>query len=498
MTKSKIFLFSLIAFIAGVAARSFMFVPYAAVWLGAIGAVTVFAVGISRKERAVWISGLFFAAVLLGIFRYDMVERVRPDLSRWYGAALGAEGIVWQEPEQSQNAARMKVRIIGIDGARLERPFFVLATVRRFPHYQIGDALRLEGVIERPENFGEFDYISHLARDSVFAVMAFPEIEKTGEGQGPRLATVLARVKNAFEANIDAVLPEPHAAFLKGLTLGDRESLPSELVEQFRRTGTSHIVALSGYNITMIGRFFSTALLAATAPFQLTFWISTSAIVLFVLLTGASASVVRAGIMGVLVLVAEKGGRLYQMRNALAFAGAAMIFHNPYVLRFDAGFQLSFLATLGLVYLSPHVENAIPRLRSKPDFGHGGDRQALFPLRRTLIETLSAQLAVLPLLIYLFGQISMISPLVNVMVLVAVPYAMTAGFITGGLGFVSHLLSQAAGWINWLLLEYILRVIGFSARIPFAAIEAGGVTLTVLAGMYFWFGWRIWKRPARI
>ena len=375
--------------------------------------------------------------------------------------------------------------------------------MRRYPEYGIGNLLRLEGVIERPESLGEFDYVSYLAREDIFAVMAFPQIEKLEENKGPWLATILSRVKEAFEANIDAVLPEPHAALLKGLTLGERESLPQELVEDFRRTGTSHIVALSGYNITLVGRFFTNILLFATVPFHLAFWTAASAIVLFVLLTGASASVVRAGIMGVLVLAAEKEGRMYQMQNALAFAAAAMIFHNPYVLRFDAGFQLSFLATLGLIYLSPVIGRWIDGIRSKlsPDrSGLSLERdivrtgQQIFPFRKILIETIAAQLAVLPLLIYLFGQVSVTSPIINVLVLMAVPYAMGLGFITGGLGFLWWLISQPVAWLNWILLEYMLRVIGFFSKLPLAAIKLGASALTFLTAIYVLMGWLAWRK----
>lgn len=492
MTKSKIFLFSLIAFVAGVAARSFVVVPLAVLFVGIIGAAAALGIGAIGKKRAVWIPTLFILAFLGGIIRYDYAEHQRPDLSSFYGKPLIMQGIVAEEPERTASAQRLAVEIELVEGGVVSSSFRALITLRSYPAYEIGDELKIESMLEEPENDGDFDYAAYLGRRNIFALVQYPLVEKVGAGKGSSFFRALAGIKHSFERNIDAVLAEPHAAFLKGLTLGDRESLPQELVEDFRRTGTSHIVALSGYNITLVGRFFTTVLVAATVPFQLTFWIAASAIILFVLLTGASASVVRAGIMGVLLLVAEKEGRMYQMRNALAFAGAAMIFQNPYVLRFDAGFQLSFLATLGLVYLSPHVARLLgldePLFRPEP-------RQKPFlPFRRILIETLAAQLAVLPLLIYLFGQVSVVSPIANVLVLLAVPYAMIAGFITGGLGFLSHFLSMIAGWINWILLEYILRVIELFARLPLAAVRIGGWALMPLAAIYAWTGWVIWKR----
>ena len=501
MSKSRIFLFILITFVVGVAVRSFVAVPLTFLAASIIAAVAAFGVGLISQKRGAWIPALLFLAFCGGIFRYDYAEHQRPDLSGFYGKPFLVQGIVVEEPERTSSLQRFTVKVVSLDEEPIDRPFRALVTLRRYPAYALGDELKIEGLLQEPKSDVEFDYAAYLAQRNIFALMEYPLVERIGTGKGSAFFLSLARIKHSFEANIDAVLPEPHAALLKGLTLGERESLPPGLTEDLRRTGTSHIVALSGYNITLIGRFFTVVLLGLTVPFQLTFWIATSAIILFVLLTGASASVVRAGIMGVLLLVAEKEGRLYQMRNALAFAGAAMIFHNPYVLRFDAGFQLSFLATLGLVYLSPHVDRLCGKLsfqRWKPSLPYKDRDQAkvIFPLRRTLVETLSAQLAVLPLLIYLFGQISVISPITNVLVLLAVPYAMTAGFITGGLGFMAHFLSMVAGWINWILLEYILRVIEFFASVPLAAVRIGGLVLVPLAAIYGWLIWAIWEKSA--
>lgn len=506
------------AFVAGVGVRSFVFMPYAAIWIAGIAVVAAFAIGARRKAPRTWIAGLCVAAFLLGIFRFDMVERDRPDLSGWYGKNVSAEGVVWTAPRRDGTLQRMKIKMLAIDGISLDERFFVLATVRRFPEYRIGDRVRLEGAMEKPENFSDFDYVSYLARDSVFVVMGFPRAEKMGEDTAWRLAVMLSRVKDAFEKNIGIALPEPHAAFMKGLLLGERASLPERITEDFRRAGVSHIVALSGYNITLVGRSLMNGLLRFTLPFLVSFWISIVAIVLFVLMTGAAASVVRAGIMGLLVLVAQKEGRAYQMANALAFAGAVMIFQNPYILRFDAGFQLSFLATIGLVYLSPHVERLVERVRFKLNFsaqklrmipklsfsdsklslGRTQKRNAGYAeslgLKKIFVETLSAQIMVLPLLVWLFGAVSLVSPAANLAVLIAVPYAMGAGFVAAMLGFISPLFASVAGWGAWLLLEYKLRAISFFARVPFASVHIGAWTAAPMLIIYGVVFWQLWKK----
>lgn len=511
MTKSRIFLFLLLAFVAGVALRSFTAVPYFLMWLGLVGALMVSSAGIIRRKKALAVYGFLAVAFLAGIFRFDQVEQLRPDLSYFYGKPFIVQGIVWEEPERSLSAQRLKVKVKMLDSGTADPNFYALVTVRRYPEYKLGDELKVQGILEEPTNYGDFDYVSYLARDDIFSAMSFPLVEKIAEDKGSNLRLVLSKVKHSFENKIDVVISEPHAAFLKGLLLGERESLPEDLVENFNRTGTTHIVALSGYNITIVGRFLIAGLLLLTVPFQISFWLATAAIVLFVILTGASPSVVRAGIMGILVLVAQREGRLYSMTNALALAAAVMIFHNPKILRFDVAFQLSFLATLGLVYLSPLVGQKIERLALRlrarlrgeneldPRFGAFGVKKVvIFPFKQTLIETLSAQLAVLPLLIYLFGRVSIISPVTNILVLMAVPYAMAAGFATGIAGFLWGPLSQLLGWTTWILLEYQILVIEFFARIPAASIELGKWLIVPVAAFYLVVGYKLWKRSRKI
>ena len=492
MTKSRIFLFLLLAFIIGVALRSFFSFPFDFIWLGLVAAAVIVIFGILRKQKTAILGGFLFLAVLSGIFRFDQQEMSRPDLAKFYGKPLVLQGVVVEEPERKDSNQRLKIRVEMVDSAIIKPDFYTLVTTRRYPEYKTGDELELRGLLQKPENYSDFDYISYLAKEDIFSVVSFPLVEKAGEEKGNKLTIFLAKTKRAFEKKIDEILPEPHGAFLKGLLLGDRESLPQDLVENFKRTGTTHIVALSGYNITLVARFILTLLLFLTVPFYLSFWLASLAIILFVVMVGASPSVVRAAIMGILVLLANREGRPYHFTNALAFAGALMLWQNPKILRFDAAFQLSFLATLGLVYLSPRLEKLF-QLRPT-DLRSVKKENGLFSLRKTFIETLSAQLAVLPLLVYLFGRVSLISPLSNIFILLAVPYSMAVGFFAVLLGFLYQPFGQIAGWIVWALLEYKIRAIELFAKLPLASIEVRGWIIILLVTPYLWFLWRLRKK----
>jgi competence protein ComEC len=496
MSKSRIFLYALLAFVLGVSLRSFIPVPSAILEGMALLAASVLALGILRRNREVVIAGLLLLGFGGGILRFTLVENSRPNLANLYETEVELRGIVWEEPRRTSASQQLKVRT--------GSGFYTRVTLRFYPEYRLGDELILRGALEKPANLGDFDYAAYLAKDEIFSIMSFPEIEKIGGGKGRRLNLGLNRAKRAFEANIDSALPEPHAALLKGLILGERESLPPDLVEDFRRTGTSHIVALSGYNITLVGRSFMNFLLLLTAPFYTAFWLAVGAIAAFVILTGASPSVVRAGVMGILVLVAQREGRVYRMTNALVFAAAMMIFHNPRILRFDAAFELSFLAASGIIYLSPHLERRLDTLRHKLSFGdrklnlERNKEPALFPLKQIFIDTLSAQFMVLPFIIYLFGSVSLVSPASNVLVLLAVPYSMAAGFLTGLSGFFSDTLVMILGWASWVLLEYEIRIIEFFAEAPQAALAVPKFSGWVVGGAYLLLAYWLWKKRQKI
>ncbi len=503
LPKSRVFLYLLLAFIGGVALRSFVAVPFFFIFLGIAAGAALAVLGILKKRREVIVYGLLLTAFTGGILRFQQVESAPPDLSLFYGRQMEVRGIVIGEPEITPKVQRLTLRAEEVEGEVFRQPFLTLVTLGRYPRYRLGDELLVRGTIEEPENFTEdFDYRAYLAKDDIYSTFFFPRIEKVSEGKGSKLNLVLSGIKHAFEEKLDLILPEPHAAFLKGLTLGERESLPEKLVENFNRTGVTHIIALSGYNITLVANFLIWMLLGLTLPFRFAFWIATAGIALFVLLTGASPSVTRAGVMGILILVARREGRLYSIRNALALTGAVMIFHNPKILRFDAAFQLSFLATLGLIYLSPYVERWLDKIRSRIALIRGKilvpkdslrERHAFLPLRRIFIETLSAQLAVLPLLIYLFGRVSLVSPITNLLVILAVPYSMILGFLAGALGFLWEPLSQVVGWVTWVLLEYKIRVIELFAALPAASVNLGRWAAVPLVAFYGWAMWRIRK-----
>jgi len=453
-----------LSFIAGVFIVSLLKIPL--VFMGGffISGIILICLGWIKNGKVV-VAGFCLIVFALAGGRFWQKERAG-NLALLNGQGrLVLTGRVIDLPDVSATSQRLKIEAESalVLGRRVKVSGLALATTNIYPQYEYGDRLEIAGQLKEPENFhsptGEFDYKNYLAKSDIYSVIAYPEIKILTQGQGSRLKQSLFWLKQKFEAAIEKILPEPQAAFLAGLTLGENKELSQELSDAFKKTGTTHIIALSGYNISIIAAFFMTIFGWFMLRRSLRFWLAVLAIIFFTILTGASASVVRAAIMGILVLLARQEGRMYNVRNALAFAGAVMIFLNPKILRFDIGFQLSFGATMGLVWLAPVFEKWLEKL------------PRVLGLEEILIATLSAQFAVLPLLLVYFGQLSIISPAANLVILIFVPWAMLIGFIAGGAAMIWLAAGKILGWLAWLVLTFEIKAAEFFARLPLSAIK---------------------------
>jgi len=278
---------------------------------------------------------------------------------------------------------------------------------------------------------------------------------------------VLVQTKGTFTAGVRRALPEPAAGFVLGILIGSRSALPTELQEVMSKIGLSHLVAVSGYNLTIIalaiqallGRKWQWGTLLATL------WL----IVGFVVLTGASASIVRAGIMSALFLVAHYYGRKLQVISCLAAGLIVTLMWNPEYL-IDLGWQLSFLALAGIVLLTPALRKLIPA-----KFGTLGDIAA---------ASVAAQLATLPLIAYVFGNIALIAPLANIVFLPLVPMLMLFGFLAGIIGMLLPTYAYALFWPLRAIIDFLLRGMSMLANMHFASVQNASPP-TLLLGLFY-------------
>lgn len=308
------------------------------------------------------------------------------------------------------------------------------------PIYQYGDFIRLKGKITKNPS----------GSNQIF----FPQIELVEEGRGSSLRFKLFNLKSRLIANLNRVLPPSSAALASGMIFGDRSRFQPDFEKNLIETGTLHLTALSGLHIMIIVASLQNLLLSFTSKrksFYLTFLI----ILFFVLMTGSRPSAVRAAFMGSLAAASRQWSRLYNPRNAVVLTALIMVLFNPRLLVFNLGFQLSFLALLGIIYFSPFLS----RLIKKDNLTDDG----FFYWKDTAAITLSAQAAVLPFLFFKFGQFSWFSVLPNILILPLMPITILGGFLTAVAGFVFYPLSALMGSILNLLLSYEMGVINFFA-----------------------------------
>lgn len=426
--------------------------------------------------------GCFILFCCLGIMRFQSSFAVQGErvLDTLLEESIIAEGIIVEDPDMRTNTSRLVVLVdtvvSGDTPESLSRPSHVLVSTDLYPKYMYGDKIRIQGKLKEPENFigdtgREFNYGIYLAKDDIFYQMSFAKVEKISSGHGNSVKRTLLKIKRSFISHMEKIISYPEAGLLSGLLLGEKSALGGKLERDFRASGVIHVVVLSGYNVTLVADAIVRMFGFLLGPI-LGMIFGAVGIILFAIITGGGATVVRASLMALLVLVARITGREYDMARALFLAGFFMVLHNPKILLFDISFQLSFLATFGLIVIAPKLEKY---------FGWVTNR---LQVRENLLATLSTQIIVLPLLLYAIGDLSLISLPANILVLVAVPWAMLFGFIATMVSFVSISLGTLFSFPTYFLLSYQITIVEFLAGLPFSVITVPPFALWIMLAVY--------------
>lgn len=433
-----------------------------------------------------------FLLCTMGIVRYSNIfnDSHRFELYSYLNTKVTVEGIVVTEPEQTEKGWRFTVETLHISTEEGEQDISHKLLIKSgfYPEYQFGDRIKMNGTLQVPESFESdngriFNYQMYLAKEKIFYIMNKPAIEVISNGNGSRLKSILFTLKHSFLDNVGSVLPEPQSALAGGLVLGVKQSLGKELEEMFRKAGLIHIVVLSGYNVTIIAESFIKTL--SFLPKNIGTLFGAVGIFLFAIITGGTATVIRSSIMAIILLVSRTIGKDYDAYKALFVAGFFMVLHNPHILLYDPSFQLSFLATLGLMLLTPHLEPYFMWVTEK------------FGLRGIFTSTFATQIFVLPFILYQIGDLSIIGLIVNIIVLPIIPLTMLFVFLTGMAGFVFFPLSQLFSYFTYFLLAYEIKMVEVFASLPFASLSVNAFPIWIVFACYIIYavvGWRI-KKP---
>ncbi len=469
----------LLAFLSGVFIASLLTPPlWFSVFL-ALGAVVLLALYVFTRKSRLPLLIFIFLGLLIGVERYALWESKENNatLERSVGEMVVLEGIVTDEPDIREGKNHLTVTFENIKAGSTSLAVFGTARVivNRFPLYNYGDRLLLEGKLALPQILTEddgrvFDYPAYLRSKGIRYQMLFPRVSILEEHQGSIVMEKLFSVKSSFEEGIANALPAPQSALLSGLLLGGKQSLGAVWLERFRTSGIVHIVVLSGYNMTVVAEWL--VVLFRSFGFYGSLSVGAVGIVLFALMTGAGATVMRAAIMALIVLLAKATGRNYDMGRALLLAATLMVLQNPSILLFDPSFQLSFLASLGLIYVSPILERRTKLFYTMPMW------------REVFISTVATQIVVLPLLLYQTGMLSLVSLPANLLVLPLIPLTMLTGFVSGLAGLLHPSIGLIIGIPSYGLLSWILAVAKYAAQIPFAAVHTGSMSPLIVFALY--------------
>lgn len=452
-----LFLAGFLGFASGIVCRSlFLFFWHFLAFLLLLG-VSLIAAWFMRKRLLYAMMAVIVVCAAFGAGRVMLAPSHLADaFVLLLGTEVSLQGIVTSEPDIRETTQRVTIEVEK-DGERTK----VLAVAPLYPEVGYGDRVRVEGALELPEPFETdagrtFRYDRFLAKDGVFALIGFASIEVQGSEKGIAVSVMRALIggKHAFQTALASSIPEPGASLASGLITGGKQGLGEELLDLFVAAGLVHIVVLSGYNVMIVAE--GVLRLLGFLPKRIAASVAGITIGLFVLAAGAGSASIRAGLMAALALTARATGRTYAVVRALLAVAFVMLLANPLLLAYDPGFQLSFVATLGLILLSPIIEAGLEWIRS-----------AFW--RDIIAATLSAQVAVLPLLLYQTGLFSVVSLPANLLVLPVVPLAMLLSAIAGAVSLLVPAIAPVAGLPAHLLLSYVIEMTRFAANLPLAS-----------------------------
>lgn len=464
--------------------------------LVAVGTGALLAAIITRKRPRISLAGACVVTAALGAARLSLaLPRITTGSLAAFndGGLVTLDGVVIAEPEERDGYTSLRLRVrslIAPDGSVAAVEGRALARVPRYPRREYGDRLLVEGLLETPPSDGPFSYRDYLARQGIHSVVRRADTTLVAKRQVRGLGFWVPRLKRHLCASLGRLLPEPEASLLMGILLGDESGIPQPLMDDFAATGTIHIIAISGFNLTVVASVFAGAARRLIGR-RHAFFVAAAAIVAYTALVGAGASVARAALMAFLVLWARHLGRLSSAPVALAAAAVSLTAWNPFEL-WDVGFQLSFLATMGLIAYAEPFEGWVSRALGQalsPDWA----RRLVGLLGEGLVATLAATIWVEPLIVYYFGQLSLTTLLSNALVLPAQPYVMIWGGLAALCGLVARPLAQAAGWVAWAFLAYTIGAVRVMASMPGGSVPlhfsggAIGIYYGLLACVTAWF-----------
>jgi competence protein ComEC len=458
-----------LAWALGIFIGSKYHIPYAAAV--SLAAPLLLAFFLKPCRKAFIILSLSVASLFAAAFYYPAALPEVNDLAQYTDQTVEIQGDISMPPDARDNTTHLRISVQQINQQPLQGT--VLVFVPRYPEFQYGDLIQIKGKLEAPPRFDNFDYQAYLARDGIYTTMLNPDIRVIEHNAGSPVLKIIYTAREHLSRALAESLPEPQASLSQGIVLGMSSTIPSDLKNDLAVTGTAHLLAISGINLTIIaGILVSLGLWLFGRRHYIYVWLAVLVIWAYALLTGLQAPVVRGAIMATIFLLAELLGRQKNAFAALCLSGAIMIGINPQIM-FSVSFQLTFLAMIGLIFIAPPIQDFARRAILKALHSENWGTHLLTFLADSLAVSLSAVILVWPVIAYNFGVISFVGPLATFLIAPALTPIILTGTITAIIGIVSVPVAQVIGWSAWLFLAYFIWLVQAIAALPATSVQTG-------------------------
>ncbi|MFH1457329.1 MAG: ComEC/Rec2 family competence protein [Patescibacteria group bacterium] len=389
---------------------------------------------------------------VIGIWRFNVSEPNSESIASFRESNVIVTGTIDDLPEHKINKQNIILNNIKINDKKYKDKILIVTEL--YPEYKFNNYLEIKCNLKIPSKFDTFDYQAYLANKKIYKVCYYPDIKILGTDLNInqnsfklwfKIKSFFVNLKLKQFNLIKNNLSPPHSALLSAILLGEKSEINNDTLELFSKAGISHIIAISGMHIGIIGLLIFWFFIFLGVGRQNSFKFIAIFLIFYLLLIGFRSSAVRAVVMGMILMYGYKEGRLSSSGRALVFTAGFLLLLNPRLLCFDVGFQLSFLATFGVIYFYPVFDKWLKIIPDK--------------LRSLLAVTLSAQLLTLPLVFYYFGVISFISIISNILILPILPVIIILGLLFISIGFIWSKFAIILGILSWVALEIIIKIV---------------------------------------
>lgn len=418
---------------------------------------------------AVTIGGIF------GFWRTNDFHKKYPFgiVNQYHEQTITVTGKVYKPPEITPTRQTLLVQPTRLNGIPLSNNIVIAIRISPVEKFQAGDMIRATGKFQLRSDFEsdtgrivQYRLMSYSKK--ILGDISFPTSVRL-VGHEKTMYTFFSSIKNTFTESLHKTFMLPASGLLSGMMLGDTSALDNSLLDTFRMVGLIHIVVLSGYNVTLITNTFIKIFSFRGYFGRIQF--AMISLVIFIGIVGISATALRAGIMAACAFIARYFVRPSIITRVLLFALAVMVFISPYSLLFDLSLQLSFLATCGIVYLFPFLQEIFPRL-SEGTFAE------------IVLQTVAVNIVVMPLILYQMGTISPVFLPVNVLVLGFIPFLTIGGFIVTLIGILFPQIAIILAYPIQMLTDWIIQFADWTASHDPFFTTIPQFSLHILIGIY--------------